>query len=73
MSSYFLGKSILVTGSCGTVGAELVRQLLTEPEYRPSEVIGIDNSESELFFQDQSYLMMNGLRFLWPIYVISRV
>lgn len=56
MSSYFLGKSILVTGSCGTVGAELVRQLLTEPEYRPSEVIGIDNSESELFFQDQSYL-----------------
>ena len=46
----------MVTGSCGTVGSELVRQLLSDPDYTPSDVIGIDNRESELFFQDQSYL-----------------
>jgi len=56
MSSCFTGKSILVTGSCGTVGSVLVLQLLANPDYSPTEVIGIDNNESELFFQDQSYL-----------------
>lgn len=47
---------ILVTGSCGTVGSELVRQLLEDEDYNPAEVIGLDNNESELFFQDQRYL-----------------
>jgi len=49
------GKSILVTGSCGTVGSELVRQLL-EGHYEPARVIGIDNDETSLFFQDQRWL-----------------
>ncbi len=49
-------KTILVTGSCGTVGSELVRQLLADDSHRPAQVIGIDNNESELFFQDQQYL-----------------
>jgi len=52
----FEGKSILVTGSCGTVGTELVKQLLTDEAYAPKELIGIDNNESALFFQDQQYL-----------------
>ena len=52
----FKGKSILVTGSCGTVGSELVKQLLADDLYSPQEVIGIDNNESALFFQDQEYL-----------------
>jgi FlaA1/EpsC-like NDP-sugar epimerase len=56
MKSIFEGKSILVTGACGTVGSEFVRQLLTLPEYAPAEVIGIDNNESQLFFLDQQYL-----------------
>jgi len=56
MKSIFEGKSILVTGACGTVGSELIRQLLTKPEYAPSEVVGIDNNESQLFFLDQQYL-----------------
>lgn len=56
MNSMFEGKSILVTGACGTVGSELIRQLLTWPEYDPAEVIGIDNNESQLFFLDQQYL-----------------
>ena len=52
----FDGKSIFVTGSCGTIGVELVAQLLSNPKYNPKELIGIDNSESALFFQDQLYL-----------------
>jgi len=52
----FDGKSIFITGSCGTIGAELVVQLLNNPKYNPKEVIGIDNNESALFFQDQLHL-----------------
>ncbi|HKJ87815.1 MAG TPA: SDR family NAD(P)-dependent oxidoreductase, partial [Gammaproteobacteria bacterium] len=50
------GKRILVTGACGTVGDELVRQLLTDAAFAPEEVIGLDNNESDLFFLDQEYL-----------------
>lgn len=56
MTNLLAGKSILVTGACGTVGSELIRQLLTDPEYAPAEVVGIDNNESQLFFLDQQYL-----------------
>jgi FlaA1/EpsC-like NDP-sugar epimerase len=52
----FDGKSIFVTGSCGTIGAELIKQLLNNSKYNPKEVIGIDNNESSLFFQDQLFL-----------------
>jgi FlaA1/EpsC-like NDP-sugar epimerase len=63
MKSIFEGKSIFITGVCGTVGSELVRQLLTVPEYAPAEVIGIDNNESQLFFLDQQYLKDSRARF----------
>lgn len=39
-------RRVLVTGVSGTVGTELVRQLLDTPV---SEIVGIDNNESELF------------------------
>jgi len=52
----FQGKRILITGVCGTVGSELLRQLVTEAHYAPDEVIGLDNNESALFFLDQEYL-----------------
>ena len=45
-------KRILITGVSGTVGAELLKQVLA---HNPTEVIGIDNNESELFFLDQHY------------------
>lgn len=56
MQQLFTGKRILVTGACGTVGSELIRQLLGSSRYNPEEVIGIDNNESALFFLDQQYL-----------------
>lgn len=53
-SLHFLdGKRVLVTGACGTVGSELVSQLLTQ--YNVGELIGLDNNESEVFFLDQKY------------------
>lgn len=51
---YLRNKRVLVTGACGTIGSELVRQLL-QGGYEPTEVIGIDNNESELFFLDQRF------------------
>lgn len=41
------GKRVLITGACGTVGRELLRQVV---ELNPAEVIGLDNNESDLFF-----------------------
>jgi FlaA1/EpsC-like NDP-sugar epimerase len=53
MKEFFKDKRVLVTGCCGTVGSELVRQLLKE--YQVGELIGLDNNESELFFMEQRY------------------
>lgn len=54
--SVLQGGRILVTGACGTVGSELIRQLLDNPAHSPAEVIGIDNDESALFQLDQRYV-----------------
>ncbi len=54
--SWYQNKRVLVTGACGTIGVEIVRQLLTEKRYAAKEVMGIDNHESDLFFLDQVYL-----------------
>jgi FlaA1/EpsC-like NDP-sugar epimerase len=53
MNSFFNDKRVLVIGSCGTVGRELVRLLLED--YQVSELIGLDNNESELFFLEQRF------------------
>lgn len=58
------GKSIFVTGACGTVGAALVRELLAGEEYEIGELVGIDNSESGIFSLDQEYLDDSRARFL---------
>lgn len=41
---------MLVTGGCGTVGRELVRQIVSQA---PREVRVIDSNESEIFFLEQ--------------------
>jgi FlaA1/EpsC-like NDP-sugar epimerase len=50
--SYWREKSVLVTGVCGTVGSELLRQLVA---LGAGEVTGLDNNESEVFFLGQAY------------------
>ena len=53
MKSFFKKKRVLVTGACGTVGSELVGQLLEE--YETGELIALDNNESEIFFLEQRF------------------
>ena len=48
-------KRILVTGACGTVGSELVHQLL-DGDSQVAGLIALDNNESELFFLEQRFL-----------------
>lgn len=45
-------RSWFVTGACGTVGRELLRQL---QKLDPQRVVAIDNNESELFFLNEDY------------------
>jgi len=52
--NFFKNKKVLVTGCCGTIGRELVRQLIED--YSVAELTGLDNNESELFFLEQDYI-----------------
>lgn len=52
----FNNKNILVTGCCGTVGSELVNQLADTKKHRIKRLVGLDNYETGLFFQDQKFL-----------------
>ena len=51
--SFFSGKTVLVTGGCGTVGREIVRQLMDQS---PKELRVIDSNESEIFFLEQELI-----------------
>jgi len=58
---YLNNKRVLVTGACGTVGRELVRQLFEV--YRVGEVVAIDNNESELFSLEQKFSKLGNAQF----------
>lgn len=49
---FWKNKTILITGISGTVGKEVLRQLIP---MNPAGIIGIDNNESELFFLNEEY------------------
>lgn len=52
LENHWYKKRVLITGVCGTVGKELLRQLAAR---QLAEIIGLDNNESELFFLSQEY------------------
>jgi FlaA1/EpsC-like NDP-sugar epimerase len=54
-------KRVLVTGACGTVGREVVRQLLEGSQVE--EIIALDNDENELFFLEQEFCVSDRVRF----------
>ncbi|MBS3121400.1 SDR family NAD(P)-dependent oxidoreductase [Candidatus Woesearchaeota archaeon] len=59
--STFGGKIILVTGGLGSIGSEIVRQLL---KYNPKQVRIFDNRETETFFMQHELKQHSNLRFL---------
>lgn len=50
--SLWRDKRVLITGVCGTIGKELLRQVVEKGVH---EIIAIDNNETELFFLDEEY------------------
>lgn len=48
-------KRVLISGVCGSIGRRILAVLLNSKE-RPSEIIGLDNNESGLFFLEQQFL-----------------
>lgn len=58
--SPWAGRSVLITGVCGTVGSELLRQVLRQ---KPAHVVGLDNNESELFFLMEEHRGRDGIEF----------
>jgi FlaA1/EpsC-like NDP-sugar epimerase len=52
MQEFYRDKTVLVTGAAGTVGTEVVRQLLA---FEPGELRLLDNNESALFLQGNEY------------------
>ncbi len=61
MSNYLSGKRVIVTGASGTIGKELVHQLLTF--YSVGELIGLDNNESDLFFLEERHQQFGNSKF----------
>lgn len=53
MTEKFEGKTIMVTGAAGSIGSELVRQLIN---FKPAHIIAYDNNESGLYDLDASLL-----------------
>ncbi len=52
MREFYRDKIILITGAAGTVGKEIVRQLI---ELEPGELRLLDNNESALYLQGNEY------------------
>ena len=53
-------KSVFITGACGTIGKELIEQLIP---HQPKGIVGIDNNETELFFLSEKYMDQPRFRF----------
>lgn len=61
MKKYFDNQRVVVTGACGTIGSELVRQLLENCDV--GELVCLDNNESSLFFLEQCFSQYNNAHF----------
>ncbi|MDL2207164.1 polysaccharide biosynthesis protein [Desulfovibrio sp. OttesenSCG-928-M16] len=58
----FAGERILVTGACGTIGSEIINQLLAH--HSPKEILAVDNNETSLFMIEEQYKKYEQVKFL---------
>ena len=63
MKKFFNKKRILITGASGTVGKELIKQLLSFSNEKPQEIIGIDQDENSIFFLTEDYIKNKSINF----------
>ena len=56
IKTFITGKRVLVTGGCGSIGSEIVRQLIN---FGASSIIVYDNAESPLFYLEQEISKLN--------------
>ena len=61
MVNIFTNKTVLVSGGVGSIGSEIVWQLL---KFKPKQIRIFDNRETELFHMQQLLLAYPNLRFL---------
>src|SRR3972149_5448661 len=64
MKNFYRGEKILIIGAAGTVGREIIRQLIL---FEPAELRLMDNNESEMFFLMEEYKGKNAFCFLGDI------
>jgi FlaA1/EpsC-like NDP-sugar epimerase len=64
MIKFYKDKKILITGAAGTVGREIVKQLVS---FEPTELRLMDNNETEMFFLMEEYEKGNVFCFLGDI------
>jgi FlaA1/EpsC-like NDP-sugar epimerase len=63
------GKSILVTGAAGSIGSEIIRQMI---KFKPAKIILLDNSETPMFnIKEELDLISHKIKILYYIDSIS--
>jgi FlaA1/EpsC-like NDP-sugar epimerase len=63
------GKSILVTGAAGSIGAEIIRQII---KFKPAIIILLDNSETPMFnIKEELDLISNKIKIIYYIDSVS--
>ncbi len=61
MTRQLQGKNVMVTGACGSIGGELVKQLVEHGGI--ASLVGLDNNESALFHMERLYAGRDNVRF----------
>jgi FlaA1/EpsC-like NDP-sugar epimerase len=64
MKTFYKNKRILITGAAGTIGKEMIKQLLP---FEPSELRLMDNNETEIFFLMEEYKGKNVFCYLGDV------
>lgn len=63
------GKSVLVTGAAGSIGSEIIRQII---KFRPANIILLDNSETPMFqIKEELDLISHKIKVIYYIDSVS--